>query len=159
MDTPRNFKLSCKVSGKVAPLPGISQTKVRNWKSFWKPFNYKKMLADQNKCSMVLMKIQEKVAGLQAWNFIKKCLQHRCFPVNTETFLRTNFFLVHLLWLLIFSLLIRSRFLTGKNTIAIKSVLRTLTNFYDKAFWKNSYQLLAYYYFHKKLYHRCLTRC
>ena len=80
--------------------------------------------------------------------------------VNIETFLRTKFFTVHLLWLfLIFSLLIHSRFLTRKNAIAIKSVLRTLTNFYDKAFWENSYQLLADYYFYKKFYHRCLTRC
>ena len=30
-----------------------------------------------------------KVADLQACNFIKKKLQHRCFPVNTAKFLRT----------------------------------------------------------------------
>ena len=30
-----------------------------------------------------------KVAGLQATNFIKKRLQHKCFPVNTAKFLRT----------------------------------------------------------------------
>ena len=29
-----------------------------------------------------------KVAGLQAYNFIKKRLQHRCFPVNITKFLR-----------------------------------------------------------------------
>ena len=30
-----------------------------------------------------------KVAGLQACNFIKKRLEHRCFPVNFAKFLRT----------------------------------------------------------------------
>ena len=29
-----------------------------------------------------------KVAGLQAYNFIKKRLQHRCFAVNIAKFLR-----------------------------------------------------------------------
>ena len=31
-----------------------------------------------------------KNAGLQSWNFIKKRLQHRCFPVNVAKFLRTS---------------------------------------------------------------------
>ena len=31
-----------------------------------------------------------KVAGLQAYNFIKKRLQHRCFPVNITKLLRTS---------------------------------------------------------------------
>ena len=30
-----------------------------------------------------------KNAGLQSWNFIKKSLQHRLFPVNIAKFLRT----------------------------------------------------------------------
>ena len=29
-----------------------------------------------------------KVAGLQDWNFIKKRLQHKCFPVKFAKFLR-----------------------------------------------------------------------
>ena len=33
-----------------------------------------------------------KNAGLQAWNFIKKRLQHRCFLVNIAKFLRTAIF-------------------------------------------------------------------
>ena len=33
----------------------------------------------------------KKVASLQAYNFIKKRLQHRCFPVNIAKFLRTAF--------------------------------------------------------------------
>ena len=41
------------------------------------------------------------VADLQANNFIKKRLQHRCFPVNVAKFLRTAFFIEHLWWLLL----------------------------------------------------------
>ena len=37
-----------------------------------------------------------KVAALNARNFIKKTLQHRCFPVNIAKFLRTPFFTEHL---------------------------------------------------------------
>ena len=40
-----------------------------------------------------------KVAGLQACNFIKKRLQHGCFPVNIAKCLRTAFFKEHLRWL------------------------------------------------------------
>ena len=32
-----------------------------------------------------------KFAGFQAWNFIKKWLQHKCFPVNFAKFFRTPF--------------------------------------------------------------------
>ena len=32
-----------------------------------------------------------RVSGFQAFNFIKKRLQQRCFPVNTAEFLRTVF--------------------------------------------------------------------
>ena len=42
-----------------------------------------------------------KVAGLQVWSFIKKRLQHRCFPVKFATFLRTPFLKEHLYWLLL----------------------------------------------------------
>ena len=38
---------------------------------------------------------------LQVCNFIKKRLQHRCFPVNMEKFLRPAFFIKHLRWLLL----------------------------------------------------------
>ena len=37
---------------------------------------------------------------LQACNFIKKRLQHRCFSVKCVKFLRTPFFTEHLRWLL-----------------------------------------------------------
>ena len=39
--------------------------------------------------------------GLQACNFIKKRLQHRCFSVNIAKFLRTSFFTDHLWRLLL----------------------------------------------------------
>ena len=41
-----------------------------------------------------------KYAGLKAWNFIKKRLQHRGFPVKSSRFLRTPFFTEHI-WLLL----------------------------------------------------------
>ena len=41
------------------------------------------------------------MAGLHACIFIKKRLEHRCFPVNTAKFLRTTFFTEHLWWLLL----------------------------------------------------------
>ena len=44
--------------------------------------------------------IFNKVAGLQTWNFIKKWLQHSCFPVNVKNFLWTAFSMEHLLCLL-----------------------------------------------------------
>ena len=37
-----------------------------------------------------------KVAALETCNFIKKTLQHRCFPVYIAKFLRTPFFTEHL---------------------------------------------------------------
>ena len=40
------------------------------------------------------------IAGLKAYNFIKKRLQHRCFPVNIAKFVRA-YFKEHLWWLLL----------------------------------------------------------
>ena len=37
----------------------------------------------------------------KACNFIKKILQHRCFPVNIAEFLRTDFCIEQLWWLLL----------------------------------------------------------
>ena len=42
-----------------------------------------------------------KVADLKACHFIKKRLQHRCFPVNIAKILKTAFFIEHLWWLLL----------------------------------------------------------
>ena len=46
--------------------------------------------------------------GLQTWNFVKKWLRYRCFPVNVVNILRTAFSIEHHWWLL----LLRSK---GKN--------------------------------------------
>ena len=43
-----------------------------------------------------------KVAGLEAYNFIKERLQHRCFPVNIANFLKTDFLTEHVRWLLLY---------------------------------------------------------
>ena len=53
----------------------------------------------QNRCSSEFLKFQWKtplwesyfsnVAGLKTWNFVKKRLQHSCFPVKFVIFLRT----------------------------------------------------------------------
>ena len=51
----------------------------------------------------MLESLFDKVAGLKVCNFIKKRLQHRCFPVNIAKFLRTVFFIEHHWWLLLFS--------------------------------------------------------
>ena len=40
----------------------------------------------------MLQSLFNKVAGLKAWNFIKKRLQHRCFPVKFASFLGTPVF-------------------------------------------------------------------
>ena len=38
----------------------------------------------------MLVSVLNKVAGLSACNFIKKKLEHRCFPMNFAKFLRTS---------------------------------------------------------------------
>ena len=47
----------------------------------------------------VLEYLSNKVVGFKAGNFIKKRLQHRCFPVNIAKVLRTTFLIEHLRWL------------------------------------------------------------
>ena len=42
-----------------------------------------------------------KVAAHKACNFIKKRLQHRCFPLKFAKLLRTPFLTEHLRWLLL----------------------------------------------------------
>ena len=60
----------------------------------------------QNRCSEgypnihrktpVLESLFDKAAGLKAFNFIKKRVQHRRFPVNIAKSLKTAFFVEHL---------------------------------------------------------------
>ena len=47
----------------------------------------------------MLESLFNKVAGLEACSFIKKRLQHICFPVNIVKFLRIVFFIEHLWWM------------------------------------------------------------
>ena len=42
------------------------------------------------------MSLFNKVAGLQAYNFINKRLQHRCFTVNIAKFIKNTYFEEHL---------------------------------------------------------------
>ena len=68
----------------------------------------------QNRCSEKFHKFQRKtpvleslfnkVAGLQACNFIKKKLQRGCFPVKFTKLLRTPSLTGHLRWLLLTAL-------------------------------------------------------
>ena len=48
----------------------------------------------------MLESIFDKVASLQARNFIKEKLQKRCFPVNITKFLGAALFIEYLWWLL-----------------------------------------------------------
>ena len=82
-----------------------------HWKQNWKNVTQKQSFAGvlQNRCSKnfanltgdMLESLFEKVAGLRHCNIIKKRLQHSCFPVKFEKFLRTPFFTEHLRWLLL----------------------------------------------------------
>ena len=57
----------------------------------------------------MLESIFKKAAGLKACNFIKKRLQHRCFPVNFAKFLRIPFVTGHLhRWLLLEGICVRT---------------------------------------------------
>ena len=49
----------------------------------------------------MLESLFNKVASLQACNFIKKRLQYRCFPVNIAKDLWTAFYTEHFWWLLL----------------------------------------------------------
>ena len=50
---------------------------------------------------MGVVDIYVQVAGLKAYNLIKKRLQHRCFLVNVAKFLRSPFLIEQLRWLLL----------------------------------------------------------
>ena len=40
----------------------------------------------------VLESLFDKIVGLQIWNFIRKRIRNKCFPVNITKFLRTVFY-------------------------------------------------------------------
>ena len=56
----------------------------------------------------VLESLFSKIASLEACNFIKKRLQHRCFPMNIAKFFRNFFFPKHHRWLLLYFKFIRN---------------------------------------------------
>ena len=56
--------------------------------------------SQENTCVGVSFLI--KLLASRPATLLKKRLQHRCFPVNIENFLRTPFFTEHLRWLLLF---------------------------------------------------------
>ena len=47
---------------------------------------YSEKFYNIHKKTFMLQPLFNKVACLEAYNFIKKRLQHRCFPVNTAKF-------------------------------------------------------------------------
>ena len=63
-------------------------------RSFGQKCSSKKLCQIHKKTSLF-----NRVAGWRACNFIKKKLQHRCFPVNFAKYLGTAFFKKHHWWL------------------------------------------------------------
>ena len=64
----------------------------------------------QNLTSASEKQVLQQSSGVQACNFIKKRLQHGCFPVNIPKVLRTAFFTEQFLWLLFNCFSIRKNF-------------------------------------------------
>ena len=59
-----------------------------------------------------------------ACNFIKKRLQHRCFPVKFAIFLRISFFTEHLRWMLLTHLfLVKKESLEDSSEVVLTSLL------------------------------------
>ena len=58
-------------------------------------FYKKAILKNIHRKATVLESLLNKVAGFQACNFIKKILQHRCFPVNIVKFFKKTYFEKH----------------------------------------------------------------
>ena len=82
----------------------------------------------------MLESLSNKVEGLQACNFIKKKLQHRCFPEKFTQFLKTLLFAEHLRWLLLYDITVFLIFI-----------------------FSNSASTTVLFDFAKRLHHRCLT--
>ena len=77
-------------------IPSSSRAEVFCEKGVLKSFT---MFSKKHTCVEVSF---NKVSDLKASNFIKKILQHKCFPVNIRKFLRTTFSMENLWWLLWF---------------------------------------------------------
>ena len=59
------------------------------------------IILQNSKETPVLGSLFNKVAALKAYSFIKKRLQHRCFPVNIAKFLKTAFIYLYILYLML----------------------------------------------------------
>ena len=68
-------------------------------------------------------------------NFIKKKLQHRCFPMKFAKFLRTAFFIEHFWWLFLIY-----------NGVEPRGLFRTLWSIYDESLYK---KVIMVKYLHK----------
>ena len=82
----------------------------------------------------VLESLLNKFADLRACIFIKKRLQHRCFPVNIAKFLRATFFIEHLWWLLLYLLNQKFVSIKKKKDFQILKKQSKLNNINDTGF-------------------------
>ena len=99
----------------------------------------------------LLESLFNKVAGLQACNFIKKRLQHKCFPMNILKFLRAAIFIEDLRWLVLEILSVTvlatfklvKKYKHYKKRLDYRCVVRTESNIYDGAFLRNYFRWKA----------------
>ena len=96
----RNCRSSCSQIFTKILLLKILQYSAFNRFAGFKTYNFlKKRL--QHGCFPALEPLFVKVLGLEPCKYIKRRLQHRCFPVNIAKFLKTAFSIEHLWWLLL----------------------------------------------------------
>ena len=90
-----------------------------------------KVRSSVKRCSVKKVFLQfSKNSQPQAWNFIKKRLWRRCFPVNFTKFLRTPFFSEHPWWLRLISASCKVKFCLLENGFSEnswKNLIKTMT--------------------------------
>ena len=91
-----------------------------------------------HKKTPVSVSLFNKVASLQTYNFIKKRLQHGCFPVNIAKFLRRAFLIEHLPWLPLHLLIFTKVCLYFVMQLATEDYLGPSRTSMIKSFLKNS---------------------
>ena len=94
--------------------------------SFWMAIIWWKNKNLIKNFNFVLESLFNKVACLQA-NFIKKKLQHRCFPVNIAKFFKDSFFIEHIRWLLLSILNICPRWSFKETIYRVQRLLEKTT--------------------------------
>ena len=73
---------------KFYPTKSLDRQKIYLYSTSKSVFkNFKKFIGKRLCWSLFLIKLQ----AFKAWNFVKKRLQHRCFPLNIAKYLRTVF--------------------------------------------------------------------